>query len=97
MELTSDEVTGPQAARILSAVLHRPIAHPQATPGPVTPMAPFFQWVAEIGFHADIRRLRHNKHGTIQVSMQRKHSGARCKDQVWMSIRARPRALIRQL
>jgi uncharacterized protein YbjT (DUF2867 family) len=58
IELASDEVTGPQAARILSEVLHRPIAHSQTVPGPLAPMAPFFQWLAEVGFHADIQQLR---------------------------------------
>ena len=58
VELASDEVTGPEAARILSEVLHRPITHPQAIPGPLAPMAPFFQWLADAGFHADIGRLR---------------------------------------
>src|SRR5215831_9646343 len=58
IELASDEVTGPQAARILSAVLRRPIAHPQAVPPALAPMAPFFQWIADTGFHADIQELR---------------------------------------
>jgi len=58
IELASDEVTGPQAARILSAVLCRPIAHPQAVPPALAPMAPFFQWIADTGFHADIQELR---------------------------------------
>jgi uncharacterized protein YbjT (DUF2867 family) len=58
VDLASDEVTGPQAARILSAVLHRPIAHSQAVPGPLAPMAAFFQWIAKVGFHADIQHLR---------------------------------------
>ena len=58
LELASDEVTGPQAARILSEVLHRPIEHPQKILGPQVPMAPFFQWIGEVGFHADIQRLR---------------------------------------
>jgi uncharacterized protein YbjT (DUF2867 family) len=58
LELASDEVTGPQAARILSAVLHRPITHSQKILGPLVPMAPFFRWIAEVGFHADIERLR---------------------------------------
>jgi uncharacterized protein YbjT (DUF2867 family) len=58
IELASDEVTGPQAARILSAVLRRPITHTQAMPAPLAPMAPFFRWIADTGFHADIRELR---------------------------------------
>jgi len=58
LELASDEVTGPQAARILSEVLHRPIEHSQKILGPQVPMAPFFRWIAEVGFHADIQRLR---------------------------------------
>jgi uncharacterized protein YbjT (DUF2867 family) len=58
VELASDEVTGPQAARILSAVLHRPITPAQAMPRPLVPMVPFFDWIAEVGFHADIPRLR---------------------------------------
>jgi uncharacterized protein YbjT (DUF2867 family) len=58
VELASDEVTGPQAARILSEVLHRPIAHSRAVPGPLAPMAAFFQWIAKVGFHADIQHLR---------------------------------------
>ena len=58
VELASDEVTGPQAARILSELLHRPITHSQQIPGPLVPMAPFFRWIAEVGFHADIQRLR---------------------------------------
>ncbi len=49
IELASDEVTGPEAARILS---------PQAMPGPLAPMAPFFRWLAGTGFHADIGLLR---------------------------------------
>jgi len=58
IELASDEVTGPEAARILSGILHRPITHPQAMPGPLAPMAPFFRWLAGTGFHADIGQLR---------------------------------------
>jgi uncharacterized protein YbjT (DUF2867 family) len=58
LELASDEVTGPQAARIMSEVLHRPIEHSQKIPGPLAPMAPFFTWIAKVGFHADIQRLR---------------------------------------
>lgn len=58
VEVASDEVTGPKAARILSEVLHRPIAHSQTVPGPLAPMAPFFQWIAEVGFHADVQQLR---------------------------------------
>jgi uncharacterized protein YbjT (DUF2867 family) len=58
VELASDEVTGPEAARILSGVLHRPIAHPRTLPALLRPMAPFFQWLAGTGFHADIHRLR---------------------------------------
>jgi uncharacterized protein YbjT (DUF2867 family) len=58
LELASDEVTGPEAARILSEVLHRPITHPQTTPGPLASMAPFFGWLAGAGFHADIQQLR---------------------------------------
>jgi hypothetical protein len=42
-ELASDEVTGPQAARILSEVLHRPIAHSRKILRPQVPMAPFFR------------------------------------------------------
>jgi uncharacterized protein YbjT (DUF2867 family) len=60
VELASDELTGPQAARILSAVLHRPITHPQMIPPPLKPMAPFFQWIADTGFRADIGQLRAN-------------------------------------
>jgi uncharacterized protein YbjT (DUF2867 family) len=58
VELASDEVTGPQAARTLSEVLGRPLTHPRTMPGPLAPMAPFFQWLADTGFHADIRQLR---------------------------------------
>ena len=58
VELASDEVTGPQAARILSDVLRRPVRHQQTVPGPLAPMAPFFRWIAETGFHADIGQLR---------------------------------------
>jgi uncharacterized protein YbjT (DUF2867 family) len=58
VELASDEVTGPEAARILSGILHRPITHLQAMPGPLAPMAPFFRWLAGTGFHADIWQLR---------------------------------------
>jgi uncharacterized protein YbjT (DUF2867 family) len=58
IELASDEVTGPQAAHILSAILRRPITHPQALPAPLAPMAPFFQWIADTGFHAGIQGLR---------------------------------------
>ena len=58
VELASDEVTGPEAAGILSDVLGRPIAHPEAMPAPLAPMAPFFRWLADTGFHADIRQLR---------------------------------------
>jgi uncharacterized protein YbjT (DUF2867 family) len=58
VELASDEVTGPEAAHILSEVLHRPIAHAPTVPGPLASMAPFFRWIAEVGFHADIRQLR---------------------------------------
>jgi uncharacterized protein YbjT (DUF2867 family) len=58
VELASDEVTGPQAARILSEVLHRPIAHSPTVPGPLAPMAPFFRWLAEVGFHVDVQQLR---------------------------------------
>jgi uncharacterized protein YbjT (DUF2867 family) len=58
IELASDEVTGPEAAGILSGILHRPITHPQAMPGPLAPMAPFFRWLAGTGFHADIQQLR---------------------------------------
>jgi uncharacterized protein YbjT (DUF2867 family) len=58
VELASDEVTGPDAARILSEVLHRPIEHSPTVPGPLAPMAPFFQWLVDTGFHADIGQLR---------------------------------------
>jgi uncharacterized protein YbjT (DUF2867 family) len=58
VELASDEVTGPEAARILSEVLGRPLTHPQAMPAPLAPMAPFFRWLAATGFHADIGQLR---------------------------------------
>ena len=58
IELASDEVTGPRAARILSRVLGRPIGHSQTVPGPLAPMTPFFLWLAGTGFHADIERLR---------------------------------------
>jgi len=58
IELASDEVTGPEAARILSGILRRPLAHQQTVPGPLAPMAPFFQWIAGTGFHADIQQLR---------------------------------------
>jgi len=58
VELASDEVTGLEAARILSGILHRPVSHPQAIPAPLAPMAPFFRWLADDGFHADIRELR---------------------------------------
>jgi uncharacterized protein YbjT (DUF2867 family) len=58
IELASDEVTGPEAARILSEVLRRPVAHAATVPGPLASMAPFFQWIAEAGFHAGIRKLR---------------------------------------
>ena len=58
VELASDEVTGPEAARVLSGVLNRPIAYAPTVPGPLTSMAPFFRWIAEVGFHADIRQLR---------------------------------------
>ena len=58
IELASDEVTGPEAAHILSEILRRPLAHLQATPAPLAPMAPFFQWLADTGFHGDIRQLR---------------------------------------
>jgi uncharacterized protein YbjT (DUF2867 family) len=58
IELASDQVTGPEAARVLSEVLHRPLAHPPTMPGPLASMAPFFRWLAEVGFHADIGQLR---------------------------------------
>jgi uncharacterized protein YbjT (DUF2867 family) len=58
IELASDEVTGPEAAHILSEILRRPLAHPQAMPAPLAPMAPFFQWLADTGFRVDIRQLR---------------------------------------
>jgi len=58
VELASDEVTGPEAARVLSGVLNRPIAHAPTVPGPLASMAPFFRWIAEVGFRADIRQLR---------------------------------------
>ena len=58
IELASDEVTGPEAAHILSEVLRRPLTHPQAMPAPLAPMAPFFRWLADTGFHAGIRQLR---------------------------------------
>jgi uncharacterized protein YbjT (DUF2867 family) len=58
VELASDEMTGPEAAHILSEVLRRPLTHPQTMPGPLALMAPFFQWLADTGFHADIRQLR---------------------------------------
>jgi uncharacterized protein YbjT (DUF2867 family) len=58
IELASDEVTGPQAARILSEVLRRPIVPSRTVPGPLAPMAPFFRWLADVGFHADIDKLR---------------------------------------
>ena len=58
IELASDELTGPEAARILSEVLRRPITHPQTVPGPLAPMAPFLDWIADTGFHADIQQLR---------------------------------------
>jgi len=54
----SDEVTGPQAAHILSEILGRLVTHPQTMPAPLTPMAPWFRWLAGTGFHADIRQLR---------------------------------------
>src|SRR6266700_7262806 len=49
IEVASDEVTGPEAAHILSEILRRPLAHLQATPAPLAPMAPFFQWLADTG------------------------------------------------
>ena len=58
LDIASDEVTGLEAARILSGILHRPVSHPQAIPAPLAPMAPFFRWLADGGFHADIRELR---------------------------------------
>ena len=58
IELASDEVTGPEAAHILSEVLRRPLTHPQTMPAPLAPMAPFFRWLADTGFHADILQLR---------------------------------------
>jgi uncharacterized protein YbjT (DUF2867 family) len=58
VELASDEATGPHAAAILSAVTRRPIAHPQTIAEPLAPTAPFFQWLAGTGFHADIGHLR---------------------------------------
>jgi len=58
IELASDEVTGPEAAHILSEVLRRPLTHPQAMPAPLAPMAPFFRWLADTGFHAGIWQLR---------------------------------------
>ncbi len=58
IELASDEVTGPQAAQILSGILDRPLTHPQTMPAQLASMAPFFRWLADTGFHADIRQLR---------------------------------------
>lgn len=57
-EIAADEVTGPQAAGIMSTVLNRPITHTDVVPEPLAPMAPFFRWIAATGFHADIQRLR---------------------------------------
>jgi len=57
-EIAADEVTGPQAAGIMSVILNRPISHTEAVPEPLAPMAPFFRWIAATGFHADIQRLR---------------------------------------
>ncbi len=51
-------MTGPDAARILSEVLRHPITHSQQVLGPLAPMTSFFQWLAEVGFHADIQWLR---------------------------------------
>jgi uncharacterized protein YbjT (DUF2867 family) len=39
VELASDEVTGPQAAHILSEILGRLVTHPQTMPAPLAPMA----------------------------------------------------------
>ena len=58
IEIAADEVTGPQAAAILSKAINRPIAHTEAVPDPLAPMAPFFRWIAATGFHADIQGLR---------------------------------------
>src|SRR5256885_5059951 len=58
VELASDQVTGPEAARILSAVLRRPVAHRETVPAPLAPMAPFFRWLAGTGFDAGIGQLR---------------------------------------
>jgi uncharacterized protein YbjT (DUF2867 family) len=77
VELASDEVTGPEAARILSGVLHRPIAHAPTVPGPLASMAPFFRWIAEVGFHADIRQLRA---GYPEIGWQSLHRWAAARD-----------------
>jgi uncharacterized protein YbjT (DUF2867 family) len=58
IELASDEVTGPEAADILSESLNRQIAYAPTVPGQLESMAPFFRWLAEVGFHADIRQLQ---------------------------------------
>jgi uncharacterized protein YbjT (DUF2867 family) len=58
IELASDELTGPQAASVMSAILHHPVSNPQTVPGPLTPLAPFFRWIADTGLHADIGLLR---------------------------------------
>ena len=58
IDLASDEVTGADAARILSGILRRPVTDSPAVPGPLAPMAAFFEWISEVGFHADIPRLR---------------------------------------
>jgi len=77
VELASDEVTGPEAARVLSEVLNRPIAHAPEVPGPLASMAPFFRWIAEVGFHADIRQLRT---GYPQIGWQSLRQWAAARD-----------------
>jgi uncharacterized protein YbjT (DUF2867 family) len=86
VELASDEVTGPEAARILSEVLGRPLTHPQAVPGPLAPMAPFFRWLAGTGFHADTVRLR-TRYPEIGWHSLRRWAG----EHDWADLTAAPR------
>jgi hypothetical protein len=68
-------------------VLHRPITHSQQILGPLTPMAPFFQWIAEVGFHADIQRLRT---GYPEIGWQSLQQWAAVQDWPGLAVSAAP-------
>ena len=57
-EIASDVITGEEEAQTLSRVLGRPVAYVGVEPEQGEGMAPFFRFLREEGFAADIERLR---------------------------------------